>query len=126
MDMVIIIQMILVITSVEQNQNNLNNLSLKNEYIASYNNTQLQNVVENYTNDFYSQNINANMDPYYLTQSYNNNIDAGSYNLTSNYIQRTQLLFLIPQLKRKLEVNYQLFMKMMTSSLLINLVVYFQ
>lgn len=72
-------------TSVEQNQNNLNNLSLKNEYIASYNNTQLQNVVENYTNDFYSQNINANMDPYYLTQSYNNNIDAGSYNLTSNY-----------------------------------------
>ena len=74
------------ITSVDQNQNNLNYLSFQNEYITRNNNTQLENVVETYPNDFYSQNRNVNMDPYYLTQSYdNNNIDTGSYNLTSDH-----------------------------------------
>ena len=72
-------------TAVEQNQNNLNNLSLQNGYITNYNNTQLQNVVETYPNDFYSQNKNVNIDPYYLTNSYYNNIDTSSSNITSNY-----------------------------------------
>ena len=78
------------ITFVDQNQNNLNNLSFQNEYVTNNDNTQLQNVVETYPNGFYSQNLNVNMDPYYLTQSDNNNnnnnsIDIGTYNLTSDY-----------------------------------------
>ena len=73
-------------TSFEQNQNNLNNFSLQNGYVANYNNTQLQNAIETYPNDFYAQNKNVNIDPYCLTQSYDNNkIYSDSYNITPNY-----------------------------------------
>lgn len=74
------------ITSTSALTTQVNDLSLQNGYIPNYNNSQLQDVVENYPNDFYVQNKNVNMDPYYITNSYDNNkINADSYNLTSNY-----------------------------------------